>query len=338
MVFLQERGNSAGNYLSSLTQQLADLKSELQLLSMLTLDQNVERQQNLVRQRLAQTPAPAVKAPKSGGDNSTSVPTADDSSSSERSDANLVGSENEYLKAKQQILLLKAERDELGEFLRPKHPKIIALAEDIARKEKLLVIFRQQTQEQLEDRKHTLELQIKNYEGEIKEWEVKSLEISKKMSDYLAIKETNQRLQGMYDSLLTTERTLDVDRDINSESVAVLEPASPASTAPREAFEHLSIAGLIALSAGIGLLLLLDRLDDRPTSFIEMEEFFDEPILGQIPLEHPQNKKIGVEIIQANDARNALIESNHNLRSSIVLMAPSDKALQNHRYYQPHSR
>jgi len=328
VVFLQDRGNSAGNYLSSLTQQLADLKSELQLLNMLTLDQNVERQQSLFRQSLTQSPSSLLKTAKAGtGSSDTSAPSAptDDTSSSDQSNVNLVGSESEYLKAKQQILLLKAQRDELGEFLRPKHPKIIALGEDIANKEKLLAIFRQQTQEQLEDRKHTLELQIQNCEGEIKVWEVKSLEISRKMSDYLTIKEMNQRLQAMYDSLLTTERTLDVDRQINQESVAILEPASLAVGAPREAFKHLCTAGIIGLLVGIGILLFLDRLDDRPSSYTEVEEHFDEPILGQIPLEKPKDKKARVPIIQADDDRHALIEANCNLRSSLVFMASPTK-------------
>lgn len=333
VVFLQDRGNSAGNYLASLTQQLADLKSELQLLNMLTLDQNVERheglfvapQQNLSRQSAAQPPASPLKPANPASDSSASNPPADNASSPDQNNASLVGSESDYLKAKQQILLLKAQREELGEFLRPKHPKIIALGEEIARMEKLLAIFRQQTQEQLEDRKHTLDLQIQNCKGEIKEWEAKSLEISKKMSDYLAIKEMNQRLQAMYDTLLTTERTLDVDRQINQESVAILEPASPAAAAPKDTFKHLGIAGLIGLALGIATLLFLDRLDDRPSSFAEVQEIFDEPILGQIPLEPARNKKAGVPVIQAEDDRHALVEANCNFRSSIVLMASATK-------------
>jgi capsular exopolysaccharide synthesis family protein len=325
VVFLQDRGNSAGNYLSSLTEKLADMKSELQLLTMLTLDENVERQQDLVLQHLAQSASSPLKTANPGADSATSNPPADDTSPSEKNNASLVGSESDYLKAKQQILLLKAQRDELGEFLRPKHPMMIALGEEIAHKEKLLAIFRQQTQEQLEDRKHTLELQIQNCEGEIKVWEAKSLEISKKMSDYLAIKEMNQRLQTMYDSLLTTERTLDVDRQISQESVAILEPASPAAAAPPQAVKYLSMAGLAGLALGIGILLFLDRLDDRPTSFIEVEEMFDEPILGQIPLVYPKNKKTGIPVLQPDDDRHTLVEANRNLRSSIIFIASPTK-------------
>lgn len=325
VVFLQEQGFSAGNYLAYLTKEDADLKSELQLLKMLTLDENVERLQSFAQQTppqksIAQQPASPLNAtPQVKADGST--PVTEDNPPEDKNNSSLVGSESEYLKAKQQILLLKAQRDELGEFLRPKHPKIIALDEDITHKEKLLEIFRHQTQDQLANRQHALELQIQNIEGEIKVWEIKTLEISKKMSDYQEIKERNQRLQTMYDSLLTTENTVDVQKDINPESVAILEPASPAVAASLEIPKRLSIAGLLGLALGVGILFWLDRLDDRPTSFTELEEIFDEPILGQIPLAPSKGKKNPISVVQPDDERHALVEAYRNLRSSIIFMA-----------------
>src|ERR1019366_10516582 len=44
VVFFQEQGNYAGNYLAALNQRLAAQKSEYELLQMLTLDQNLTRQ------------------------------------------------------------------------------------------------------------------------------------------------------------------------------------------------------------------------------------------------------------------------------------------------------
>ena len=325
VVFLQDQGFSAGNYLAYLTKQLADLKSELQLLKMLTLDQNVERLQSLSQQAtpgrtVAQSPAsPLAANDRPRPDGSTSEPDA--SAPADRNNSNLVGSESEYLKAKQQILVLKAQRDELSEFLRPKHPKIIALDEDIDHKEKLLEIFRHQTQDQLENRQHALELQIQNLAEEIKVWEVKTLEISKKMSAYQEIKERNQRLQTMYDALLTIENTVDVQKEISPESVTILEAASPALRVPPETFKRLGIASLLGVALAIGALFWVDRLDDRPTSFTELEDTFDETILGQIPLSSPQDKQTGVPVIQPEDDRHALVESYRNLRSSIVFMA-----------------
>ena len=103
--FIQEEGNSAAAYLVKLNQEYARLKTEYDLLSLLDLDQNLDRQQAAPR------PSETVTAsqPDEG------MPFAD------------VGPEGDYLKAKQAVQLLKAERDTLSKDLRPKHPKIIRL-------------------------------------------------------------------------------------------------------------------------------------------------------------------------------------------------------------------
>src|SRR5580658_4903732 len=98
VVVLQEQGNNAGTYLAGLNQRLNGLKSEYALLQTLTLDQNVARRQ------------PGTAAPPVSGE------TAEQPSPSggERVDA-------EYLKVKQDILVLKAQQEDLGQYLRPKH-------------------------------------------------------------------------------------------------------------------------------------------------------------------------------------------------------------------------
>jgi hypothetical protein len=99
VVLLQDQGNSAGNYLGALNNRLAAFRSEYELLQTLTLDQNLERQQQL------------------GGALSPNDP------NDRTSQANADRLDSDYLKAKQQILLLKADQQDLGTFLRPKHPK-----------------------------------------------------------------------------------------------------------------------------------------------------------------------------------------------------------------------
>ena len=58
----------------------------------------------------------------------------------------------DYLKAKQQLLLLQADQQELGRYLRTNHPKMVAMSEEITRREQLLQIFRQQGEEQVQSK------------------------------------------------------------------------------------------------------------------------------------------------------------------------------------------
>jgi polysaccharide biosynthesis transport protein len=125
--------------------------------------------------------------------------------------------------------------------------------------------------------------------------------------------------------LSVTLQTLDVDKGIGQDSVTILEPATPAVPNPPQTRKHLIMAGLIGLVAWIGILFLLDRLDDRLTSMVELEELFDKPILAQLPKVTAKDRKTGVTILENNDARHMMVEAYYNLRSALVSHVPATK-------------
>ena len=298
VVLLQEQGNSAGGYLAALNQRMAGLKSEYDLLQTLTLDQNLERQ------------------PQLSGSLPVSKDSTDTGSNAQHADA-------DYIKAKQDIRVLKSELAELGDVLKPKHPKMIALNEDIARRERLLEIYRQQSAEELETRKQSLALQIQSMEKDVKEWEIKNLEISRRSAEYQKIKSNSQRVQALYDRLLQTMQTLDVNKEISPESVTIMENASTAFADRTKSTKQIVVGGLAGLALSLLVLMILNRLDDRMNSFTELQMLFDEPVLGQIPKERPTRKGEIVGLIQPDDERHSFLEAYRNLRSSLLFMTES---------------
>jgi len=92
---------------------------------------------------------------------------------------------------------------------------MMALADEISRRERLLEIYRQQNAEQLESRKTSLSLQIQNLENDLKELNSKALEVSRKTAEYQRLKSNTQRIQALYDRLLATMQTLDVNKEIS---------------------------------------------------------------------------------------------------------------------------
>ena len=164
--FIQEEGNSAAAYLVKLNQEYARLKTEYDLLSLLDLDQNLDRQQA--------APRPSETATASQSDEG--MPFSD------------VGPEGEYLKAKQAVQLLKAERDTLSKDLRPKHPKIIRLNDEIDKQEKLIGLYRQDAVEKLETRRKSIGKQMENLQSNIKEWEKKALDLSQQLAQFNRLK------------------------------------------------------------------------------------------------------------------------------------------------------
>ena len=145
---------------------------------------------------------------------------------------------------------MQAEREELGRYLRTNHPKMVAMSEDIGRWEQLLKIFRVQSAEQLESRKASLALEIQNLEKDVKQQEGKLLDIQVKTAEYQRLKGNAQRIQALYDRLLATMQTLDVNKEISPESVTIMEPASAPFREQSGLSKRLLMGSLVGSGAG----------------------------------------------------------------------------------------
>ena len=292
--FIQEQGNSAAQYLVKLNQQYAQLKTEYDLLNLLDLDQNLDRAQN------------KTEAASGQGSDNQGMPFSD------------VGPEGDYLKAKQQIQLLKAERETLAKDLRPNHPKILKLNDEITKQDKLIQLFRADTLEKLKTRRESIGKQMENLQANIKEWEAKALDLSQRLAQFNRIKGKVDRLKTLYDRLTNNLKEIDVSQVVGGEDqVSIMEMATPPVSVRPGLIKSLLIGFGIGALAGLAILILLDRIDDRMASFSEFQHHFSENILGQIPKEKTKDK---VDLLQPNDARHVFAESYRNIRSSIFFM------------------
>ncbi|PYK00713.1 MAG: hypothetical protein DME23_06445 [Verrucomicrobia bacterium] len=288
VVFLQEQGNSAGSYLASLNKQLATLRTELRLLQSLQPEQWIET---------------GHKGVPSG-----------------EMLASLAEPQLELFKANQQMQLLKAKRDELSRFLRPLHPKILKLNEQIATQEKLVQISRDEALKQLAHRRQAIELQVQNLEAAFKEWDAKAIESSRKMADYEQIRQNLQRLQTAYDKTLTLIQTVDVSKKVEQENVGILEPASVAAPTHR-LFRNMAIALVGSLLLGFGLLYCIGLFRDDFASLAELTHQLSEEVVGQIPaisIKKPK-RRLGVEALEKQ--RFEFLEAFRSIRSSLLFMS-----------------
>src|SRR5881227_447615 len=292
--FIQEQGNSAAQYLVKLNQQYAQLKTEYDLLNLLDLDQNLDRAQN------------KTEAASGQGSDNQGMPFSD------------VGPEGDYLKAKQQIQLLKAERETLAKDLRPNHPKILKLNDEITKQDRLVGLFRADTLEKLKTRRESIGKQMENLQSNIKEWEAKALDLSQRLAQFNRIKGKVDRLKTLYDRLTTNLKDIDVSQVTGSEDqVSIMEMATTPISVRPGLIKSLLIGFGIGALAGLAILILLDRIDDRMASFSEFQHHFSENVLGQIPKEKTKGK---VDLLQPDDSRHVFAESYRNVRSSIFFM------------------
>ena len=286
---LKEEGNSAAVYLSKLKLQLAELKTEYNLLERLDIDQNLER-----RSSTGENGAPAQESPITA-----------------------FGPAAEYVKGRQQLQVLEVERQQLARVMRPKHPDMMRVDEEIARAKSLIEGLRQQTAEQIKSRRAAIAIQIEHLENDIKVWEAKALELSGRIADYARIQGEVDRFKQERDRLFTSFRNVDVTKTVSQDMVSILERASPPVSVKPGVPKALALALGGGLLIGLGVLFLLDRIDDRVTTVLSVQQRFPEPILGQIVDE----KRSGpLTILKSDDQRHAFFESFRNLRSSLFYL------------------
>ena len=295
LVFLQEEGNSAGAYLAQLNRQLANLRTEYQLLETLSLEQNLERQNQL--ENVVDGNKEGISAIMRG-----------------------FGPASDYLKARQELQLLRAQYVELGINLKPRHPKMAELAQRIGLQERLMGIYQAQTAEQFASQMDSLRVQIESTEKGIKDWEVKALDLSRRLGEFERLKGEVERRKGLYERLLASVQSVDVNRNIDQDTINVMEYGSQPSVVRPDLGRALLMGGLGGFAVGLGILLLIGKLDDRYISVSELEAHSELDVVGLIP----RLKASEMHVLEENDKRHILVESFRNIRSSMLFMPAGD--------------
>jgi capsular exopolysaccharide synthesis family protein len=271
---------------------------------MLDLDQNLDRQ----HETLPTDADATVTANGSGTPDTDAIGNA--------------GPIADYQKAKQEVELLQAKRASMAQRLRPAHPDMIAIDQQIETQNELIKALRSQSVEELKTRRDSIQIQIQNLEGVVKEWEAKALDLSTRMAEYDKIKTKEDRAKEEYERLLSSMNSVTVTKNVDQDSIMIMEQASP-GVSVKPGWGKIILAGMAGgLLVGLGILFCIDQLDDRIGSFIELQSQFPETILGQIPREKFTGE---FALLHHNDDRFALLEAFRSLRSSLIFF-PTESA------------
>lgn len=301
VVVLQEQGNVAAGYLTELERELAEKKREARLLELLTLDQTLERE--------GATAKPSEATVEAGSDAVQGY--------------NQNRPESEYLRAQKDIQIVKTQFEELSRFLKPRHPKLTKLREELDRQESLLGLYRAQSMEQLKNRRESLMVQVRNIEETRIEWEERALKTNRLMAEYSSLKAGVERIKNLYEKLLDTTVSVDVSTGISQADMSILDQASPATQIRPGLAKALGTGSVVGLLFGFGILFLIDRFDDRIRSFSEFGEYFNDRVVGHLPFESRISSR--KELLGPSNDRQVYAESIRNIRSALLFMEDGGK-------------
>lgn len=296
LAILEEEGRTSGGYLARLRTQLSDLQLEYRLVSV-----------------SLSNPPPTLVAETNAslaGLAATAGPGASPSA----------GAPLEYQTAFRELALLKLQRAKLSRYLRPKHPKIVKLDTDIERAGKLIDIFQHQSRNQLADSRTAIQMKIDNVELSIREWESKVVLSNTRLAEGERLKLNVSRMQSIYERLSMLVQNVGISRNIDQETLAILEPASLAERSYKQEIGLLGAAAFGGLGLGLGLILLMVLRDDRFTTFTEIHEKLGENVVGQVPEVLGLKPAAPLALLEMDDQRHAYAESFRSLRSALIFM------------------
>ena len=289
LAILQEEANVAGNYLTRLKTQLSDLQLEARLLDAATNNAGLA--------------ASGTFAAASGMPSESSA-----------------GAASEQQTTRNQVELLKMQREKLSKYLRPKHPKIVKLDEDIEHAQQLQNIYGRQNRDQLATAREANQMKTANVMASIKEWEAKVVEANATIAEADRLKLNIQRIQSVYDRLVLLVQNVGISRDINQENLAILEPALPPKRSYSSEKSGLVLAVFGGLAAGLGIVFLIGIRDDRFTTITEVNTTLGDSVVGLLP-EAGQEGGSVMPLLALNDPRHIYAESYRSLRSSLLFLA-----------------
>ena len=191
---------------------------------------------------------------------------------------------------------------------------------DIEHAEQLQAIYRRQDREQLAAARQANQLKTDNVMASIKEWEAKVVEANATIGEAERLKLDVQRTQSVYDRLALLVQNVGISRDIDQESLAILEPASPAKRSYTSEKTGLVLAIVGGLAAGLGIVFLIAVRDDRFTSVTEVSSTLSDPVVGLLPDVGQKGQSV-IPLLALNDPRHIYAESYRSLRSALFFQS-----------------
>lgn len=223
--------------------------------------------------------------------------------------------------ALQQIASLKFERDKLSKYLRPAHPKIVKLDEQIRDAQNLVNFYQRQNQQDIATARQALKLRIDAVQESINQWEIKVNYDSARIAQADNLKDNIARDRSLFDRLSSLLDNVDIGRNIDQDPLAVLQLAQGSSRSYGKLKSNFSTAGFGGLAIGLGIVFLLAVRDDRFASVVEVTERLGDHVVGQVP-EIPQFSQGGpMALLGTGDDQHMYVESYRNLRSALLYLA-----------------
>lgn len=228
----------------------------------------------------------------------------------------LTMAEQDYLRTKSKITELKTKLDSLLVQFKQQHPMVQDVTEELTAQKALLASYADQIQQEMHTQMADIQRRVQVLDAQILDKQKEALDLGSRIAEHDKLEKAAESAKMAYEKLF--EKVEQIQSIFNSQAdyVAIQERATPASENVEDWVMPIVVGLIAGMGAGIVVLLLFDRLDDRMNSYSEFQTLFPgEAVLGQVP---EQRNRGDVALLRPNDDRHLYAEAFRNVRSSIL--------------------
>ena len=218
-----------------------------------------------------------------------------------------------YRDTKRQYQNLLGLKETFGIYLKPKHPKMIEINDNLEVLGNRLMVIRKQAFEQMEEQKAKIRTRIETLQPQIDKWVAEVMQYSNKVNEYENLTSKLDRLQTTKESLVRRKEKLDIGRTVDTELISKLHSATPATLQRVNKPKEIAQGSVMGLIVGCMIIALIAILHNKVTSADDIRNQFDSKVIGLIP--KAQSK---VTLIK-KESDHVFAEAFRSLRSSILM-------------------
>ena len=235
-------------------------------------------------------------------------------------------------KFREQYVLLSKDYADLSSRYGPDHPKMKAIAGQMATVRKayeqeidgVLISF-QKSYEELVDNEKALRSLMEDQKRE-------AIEISKIEVEYKPLQRAAEQEEKMYGIVANRQKEIDITGPMKTNNVRILERAVVPNVPVRpKPVQNLFLGLLLGLGTGIGLAFAIEALDNTLKTQTDVEQFLGTPVLGLVPIiaaapgaeadkatDNLRERDLGVFL----DPKSIAAECCRSIRTNILFMSP----------------
>ncbi|MEM0935373.1 MAG: polysaccharide biosynthesis tyrosine autokinase [Pseudomonadota bacterium] len=215
---------------------------------------------------------------------------------------------------------LRGNDNDLADTLRPSHPTRLRLAEDLEQVRAQIRFEAEQVVEAVRLQLDVAQEREAQLREEIRDLQARELQLSTEAVEVRNLEREAQASRILYENLLSRLQETNAQEDLQTADARILTPAEvPLSALPTAQNRSLTTGLVAGFALGIGIVFLLDRLNNTFRSPFQLEEMLGVPVLATVPRAGSNMKRADVVQRLREKPNSALAESVRNLRTSILL-------------------